>query len=77
MPPPVRPAADERAETAKATRESIRKRGSPPDRIPSIIAVPGETGEVRVGTIIFIGMAVLLVVVFITVWRRNRRYEDD
>ncbi len=29
------------------------------------------------GTIIFIGMAVLLVVVFITVWRRNRRYEDD
>jgi hypothetical protein len=29
------------------------------------------------GTIIFIGLAVLMVVVFITVWRRNRRYEEE
>jgi hypothetical protein len=29
------------------------------------------------GTIIFIGLAVLMVVVFVTVWRRNRRYEEE
>lgn len=29
------------------------------------------------GTIIFIGLAVLMVVVFITVWRRNRRYQEE
>ena len=37
----------------------------------------GDEGQAGMGTIIFIGLAVLMVVVFITVWRRNRRYEEE
>lgn len=37
----------------------------------------GVGGQAVVGTIIFIGLAILMVVVFVTVWRRNRRYEDE